>query len=59
MNSIKDFQKQSRIEQLRRLVYDRIKNEGYTIADFQREYTPSKQDLEEFRQIEAEAHNNK
>lgn len=55
MDTIKDFQKQSRIEQIRRLVYDRIRNEGYTIADFQKEYTPSKQDLEEFKQIEAEA----
>ena len=38
MDKIKDFQKQNRLEQLRRLVADRIKNEGYSLADFKKEY---------------------
>lgn len=51
---IKAFQKLSRAEQTRRLVYKRIKEEGYTEADFIREYKASALDIKEFREIEAE-----
>ena len=51
MDKIKDFQKQNRLEQIRRLVSDRIKNEGYTLADFKKEYYPSDIDCKEFEQI--------
>ena len=54
MDKIKDFQKQNRLEQIRRLVSDRIKNEGYTLADFKKEYYPSDIDCKEFEQIRKE-----
>ncbi len=54
MDKIKDFQKQNRLEQIRRLVSDRIRNEGYTLADFKKEYYPSDIDCKEFEQIRKE-----
>ena len=57
MDRIKDFQKQDRLEQLRRLVADRIKNEGYTLADFKKEYYPSALDCKDFEQIRREVEN--
>lgn len=57
MDKIKDFQKQNRLEQLRRLVSERIKTEGYTLEDFRRDYYASSSDCEEFEQIRREIEN--
>ena len=61
MDKIKDFQKQNRQEQIRRLVSERIRKDGYSLADFKKEYYPSDLDCKEFEQIRNEisikAHN--
>lgn len=54
---IDDFQKQDRIEQMRRLVGGKIKNDGYTLEDFKMEYQPSELDILEFKQIQEESGN--
>lgn len=51
--TVKQFQKLPRMEQLRCLVSDKIKN-GYTLSDFQRDYKASTKDCEEFLQIRRE-----
>ena len=57
IDDIADFQRQCRLEQIRRLVSDRIRKEDYSLEDFKKEYYPSDKDIEEFLIIEREVKN--